>query len=149
MALEQQTYTTSIRADPAACFAVITDFDAYPQWSSAVRRTRVLEHHPDGLAKRVEMELDITIRRIRYVLEYRYEPPGRLTWKMAEGDLRGVEGVYTFEPAGPGRTQVTCSQAVDVGFWIPGFLRHTFEQHALRTSVEEFRQAVETRHPAG
>ncbi len=149
MGLEQQTYTTSVHAEPAQCFAVITDFDTYPAWSSAVCRARVLERHPDGLAKRVEMELDVKIRRLRYVLEYSYEPPARLTWKLAEGDLRDVQGVYTFEPTGRGTTRVTCSQAVDMGFWIPGFLRQTFEQQALRTSVEEFRRAVETRHPSG
>ena len=146
MGLEQQTYSTTACVSPADCFAAITDFASYPQWSSSVRRAEVLEHHPDGLPKRVAMELDVKIKHIRYVLEYNYEPPGRLTWKLVEGDLKDVEGIYTFEDAGAGTTRITCSQAVDTGFWIPGFLRSTFERTALRDSVEEFKRAVESRH---
>lgn len=149
MALEGQTYTTTVAASPSDCFAVITNFAAYPEWSSAVRAATVRDHHSDGLAKQVEMELDIKIRRIRYTLEYRYEPPTRLMWHLVGGDLKGVEGSYVFEEVSSGCTQVTCTQAVDVGFWIPGFLRSVFEQQALRDSVEEFKRAVEAQGTAG
>lgn len=145
MALERQSYVTEVAAAAADCFAVITDFAAYPTWSGAVRRTQVHERYPDGLPKRVEMELDIKIRRIRYTLEYDYTPPNHLTWRLVDGDLKAVEGSYDFAEVAPGRTAVTCTQGVDVGFWIPGFLRNIFEQQALRDSVEEFKRAVETR----
>jgi ribosome-associated toxin RatA of RatAB toxin-antitoxin module len=144
VSLQRQSYTTQVSAGPDACFAVITDFGAYPRWSGAVRRTQVHERYPDGLAKRVEMELDIKIRRIRYTLEYTYTPPTHLTWRLVEGDLKAVEGSYDFAEVAPGRTAVTCTQGVDIGFWIPGFLRSIFEQQALRESVEEFKRAVET-----
>lgn len=143
MALQGQTYTTTVAASPSDCFAVITNFPAYPNWSSAVRSTTVRAAHPDGIAKQVEMELDIKVRRIRYTLEYCYDPPTRLEWHLVAGDIKGVEGAYVFEEISPGCTQVTCTQAVDVGFWIPGFLRSVFEQQALRDSVEEFKRAVE------
>lgn len=145
MSLEQQSYRTEVDADAATCFAVITDFSTYPTWSGAVRRTHVHERYPDGLPKRVEMELDIKIRRIRYTLEYRYTPPTHLTWCLVDGDLKAIEGSYDFAEVAPGRTAVTCTQGVDIGFWIPGFLRSIFEQQALRDSVEEFKHAVETR----
>ncbi len=148
MALEQQRYTTTIAASAAACFAVITDFPAYPTWSSAISSTIVQEQYPDGLAKQVEMVLDIKVRSIRYVLEYRYERPNRLTWNLVEGDVKGVEGSYVFQEAAPDRTEVTCAQAVDVGFWIPGFLRSVFERQALQDSVEDFKRAVESRRGA-
>jgi hypothetical protein len=145
VSLERQSYATEVDAEAAECFAVITDFSAYPSWSGAVRRTHVHERYPNGLPKRVEMELDIKIRRIRYILEYDYTPPTHLTWRLVEGDLRAVEGSYDFAEVTPGRTSVTCTQGVDVGFWIPGFLRSIFEQQALRESVEEFKQAVQAR----
>jgi ribosome-associated toxin RatA of RatAB toxin-antitoxin module len=145
MALEQQSYTTTVAASPEECFSVVTDFAAYPSWSSAVRTAAVAERYPDGLAKRVAMELDIKIRRIHYVLEYQYERPGRLTWRLVDGDLRAVEGSYTFAGRGDGRTEVTCTQGVDIGFWIPGFLRSTFERQALKDSVQEFAQEVARR----
>src|SRR5439155_565902 len=65
-------------------------------------------------------------------------------WRMVDGDVKDVQGSYTFTPA-DGPTKATCTQAIDIGFWIPGFLRSTFEKKALQDSVEEFRRAVESR----
>jgi hypothetical protein len=84
----------------------------------------------------------MTIKTIRYVLEYSYDPPNGADWHLVEGDLNGVEGSYRFEE-GPGGWRTTCSQAFDLGFWVRGFIRSSFEQRALQESVEEFRRAVE------
>ena len=40
---------------------------------------------------------------------------------------------------------VAASQAVSLGFWLPGLLRRTFEQTALRQSVLEFKREAERR----
>jgi len=149
VSLEEQSYTTEVAASPADCYAVITDFSSYPRWSSAVSVAEVRQHHPDGAAKQVQMELDIKIRRIRYVLEYHHEPPTRLTWSLVEGDVKAVQGSYVFEEAGQDRTQITCTQAVDIGFWVPGFLKSKFERQALKDSVEEFKHEVEARQIRG
>jgi hypothetical protein len=86
----------------------------------------------------------MTIKTVRYVLEYTYQPPRAGYWRMIEGDLGGVEGSYEFDEH-DGRTTATCTQAIDIGFWVPGFLRATAERKALRDSVEEFKRAVEAR----
>ncbi|HLK10295.1 MAG TPA: SRPBCC family protein [Candidatus Binatia bacterium] len=148
MSQYRQSYSAQVAASPEACFAVLTDFDAYPRWSSPVKSTRVLERRPDGLARRVDFVLDMTVRTVHYVLEYDYDPPHGASWRLVEGDLAGVDGSYRFTPEGEG-TRATCEQAIDLGFWVPGFLRSTFERKALRDSVEEFRRAVESRATAG
>ncbi len=145
MGVQEQSYTTTASATPADCFAVITDFDSYPRWSSAICAARVRERYPDGSVKQVQMELDMKIKTVRNVLEYRHEPPSRLAWSLVEGDVKGVEGSYRFEEAEPGRTRMTCTQAVDIGFWVPGFLKSLFESQALRDSVEELKREVEAR----
>jgi len=142
-----QTYETRIAATPDDCFAVVTDFESYPSWSSPIRSCAVLERYPDGRAKRVAFDLDMTIKVIHYVLEYTYTPPREARWRLVEGDLSSVEGTYRFEPDGSG-TRAECTQALELGFWIPGFIRSAFEKKALRDSVEEFRQAVEDRTAA-
>jgi hypothetical protein len=139
-----QSYSTEISSSVDDCFKVLVDFEAYPQWSSPVRECTVIDRHPDGLARRVEFKLDMTIKTIRYVLEYAYEAPTGARWRLVEGDVRAVEGTYHFESHGD-RTTATCTQSIDLGFWIPGFVRRSFEQRALRESVEEFRKAVEQR----
>ena len=144
MAEYAQTYETRIAATPEQCFAVVTDFERYPEWASPIRSCTVLERYPDGRAKRVAFDLDMTVKVVHYVLEYRYDPPTSLRWKLVEGDVADVEGSYQFTAAGA-HTRASCTQALEIGFWIPGFIRSAFEKKALRDSVEEFRQAVEAR----
>ena len=139
-----QSYSTEVAGSVEDCFAVLTDFDAYPSWSGPVTECRVLDRHPDGLARRVKFSVDFTIKTMRYVLEYDWEPPHGGHWHLVEGDIKDVHGSYRFEPAGE-RVKATCTQAIDIGFWVPGPIRRPFEQKALRDSVEEFKQAVEAR----
>jgi uncharacterized membrane protein len=144
----RQTYSTTVAAPVTECFAVLTAFEDYPRWSSPITSCRVLEREPGGLPKRVEFMLDMTVKTIRYVLDYTFEPPRGATWKLVEGDVKDVEGSYRFDES-PAGTVATCTQGIDLGFWLPGFIRSSFEKKALRDSVEEFRRAVEARRTAG
>jgi len=140
-----QSYSVEIAGSLEDCFAVLTDFEAYPSWSGPVTECRVLERHPDGLPMRVAFSLDMTLKTIRYTLDYEYEPPRGGRWHLVESpDVKDVHGSYVFEPAGK-RTRATCTQTIEIGFWVPGFLRAPLEQKALRDSVEEFKKAVEGR----
>jgi polyketide cyclase/dehydrase/lipid transport protein len=140
-----QSYTVEIAGSLEDCFAVLTDFAAYPSWSGPVTECRVTEHHPDGLPKRVAFSLDMTLKTVRYTLHYDYDPPRGGHWHLVESpDVKDVHGSYVFEPAGA-HTRATCTQTIDIGFWVPGPIRRPFEQKALRDSVEEFKRAVETR----
>lgn len=144
MAEARQTFTAETKASAEHCFAVITDFASYPNWSSIITSAEVVDTYPDGTARRVQFELDMKFKTVRYVLDYAYEPPRRVTWKLVEGDVEDVEGAYAFEPAS-GKTRVTCEQAVSLGFWIPGPLRRIAEQKALKDSVLEFIAEAERR----
>lgn len=144
MADYRQTYSTSVAGTPEQCFAVLVDFERYPEWSSPVTSCRILSRGEDGLPKEVAFELDMTLKTLRYTLAYRFDPPHGGDWSLVAGDVSGVEGSYRFTPEGA-RTTATCTQAIDVGFWVPGFLKRTFEHKALADSVEEFRRAVEAR----
>lgn len=137
-----QTYTTNVAGSVDDCFRVLVEFERYPDWSSPIKVCRVVDRHPDGLPRRVEFQLDMTIKTLRYVLEYEYDRPHGARWHLVEGDVAGVEGEYRFEADGAG-ARATCTQAIDLGFWVPGFIRKTFEAKALHDSVEEFRAAVE------
>lgn len=141
----QQSFSTPIEAPADLCYEAIADFEAYPSWSSPITKATVLDRHPDGMARRVEFFIDMKLKTVRYVLEYVWEPPHRLSWKYMEGDLENVAGSYVFEPAGPTRTKATCSQAVSLGFWVPSLIRRPLEQNALRQSVLEFKAEAERR----
>jgi hypothetical protein len=145
MAEVQQSYSTDIEAPTSLCYRAIGEFEAYPTWSSPITQANVLERYPDGAARHVEFFIDMKLKTLRYVLEYTWAPPHRLSWRMVDGDLAGIEGSYHFEPKGARRTHATCSQAVSLGFWVPGMVRRTLEQTALRQSVLEFKAEAERR----
>lgn len=145
MADAQQSFSTAIEAPADLCYHAIADFEAYPSWSSPITKVAVLDRYSDGFARQVEFFIDMKLKTVRYVLEYTWLPPDRLTWKYVDGDLHDVVGSYVFEPLDTARTHATCSQAVSLGFWIPGLLRRMFEQTALRQSVLEFKAEAERR----
>ncbi len=143
MAEVQQTFTTTIEAPADLCYAAIGDFEAYPSWSSPITHIAVLDRYPDGQARQVQFAVDMKVGTVRYVLEYTWHPPARLTWKMVEGDLADIEGSYEFEADGSKRTTATCSQAISLGFWVPSLILRPIEQTALRQSVLEFKAEAE------
>ena len=143
MVLNEQEFSTEVRASVAQCFATITDFEQYPRWFSTIERTRVLDRHANRLPKRVEYYIDMKLKTVRYVLQYEYDKPTHLSWKSVDGDIEAIEGRYDFEKLAPALSRATCRQAVSMGFWVPGPLRSMIERHALKQSVLEFKAAAE------
>jgi ribosome-associated toxin RatA of RatAB toxin-antitoxin module len=143
MAMNAQEFSTEVHASVAQCFATITDFARYPQWFSTIQRSKILNRHPSRLARQVEYHIDMTLKTVRYVLEYEYDKPTQLTWKSVDGDIEAIEGSYHFEKLGSARTRATCRQAVSFGFWVPGPLRSLMERQALKQAVLEFKAAAE------
>ena len=123
---------------------VLTDFESYPEWSAAFSEATILERSHDQLGTRVAFAIDMTIRTVRYTLEYTYELPAKFSWRMTEGDLTSIEGFYELQEEETG-TSCTCHQAVETGFWIPGPLRRLAEGSALRNSLEELSTEVQRR----
>ncbi len=143
--MEMQSHTEVVRAPVETCFDTIVDFERYPGWFSGIDTAHILEADPESGTWTVKYTLSMIIKTITYTLAYQSTRPHSLTWKMTEGDVTDVEGSYDLVQLEPGITEATCTQAINVGFWIPGPLKRTFERHALSDSVQEFRDAAEER----
>lgn len=139
----EQEFSTEVAASVPHCFKTITTFERYPDWFSGIQHAAILSYDEEGVGKQVEFAIDMMLKRIRYVLEYDYSKPHRLTWRSIDGDIESIEGSYDFEKLAAGRTLVTCRQAISVGFWVPGPIRKVLEQGALRQSVLDFKVAAE------
>jgi len=141
--MEKQSHTEVVEAPIEVCFDTIVDFARYPEWFGPISTAEIIKADPAAGLWTVRYGLDIIIKTVRYTLVYRGKRPGALTWTLAEGDVRAIEGTYEFTRLEPGLTEATCRQAVDIGFWIPGPLRRTFEKSAVADSVREFKAAAE------
>lgn len=142
MASHAAEHTVVAAADPQVCFDAVTDFEAYPQWSSNVLDVTVHERSPDGRASVVEFLTDARVRRIRYVLRYAYDEPHRVWWDYVEGDARSVEGEYRFAPA-PGGTAMTYRLDIDPGRLVLGPVRRLLVETVMKGSVADLKRRVE------
>ena len=143
--MEEQSHTEVVHAPIDVCFQTIVDFEMYAKWFSGITAARLCESNPEAGTWTVAYELDMTLKTLRYTLAYKSEGAHDLTWKLVEGDVTDVAGSYTFRDLGDGTTEATCSQAIEIGFWIPGPIKRTFERSALADSVREFKKAAEGR----
>jgi carbon monoxide dehydrogenase subunit G len=135
---------TEISAGPAEVLAVISDFEAYPQWA-AVKTAEVKK--TDARGRPVEVAFSFSQMGFdgRYTLAYRYAPrDGGVSWttKDAEGVVKDVEGEYVLEPTENG-TSVTYRLALELTISLPGFLRKTAERTIISTALDGLRRRVE------
>src|SRR4051812_49132388 len=113
---DQTTASISIKASPDAVMNVVADFEAYPEWTGAVKRAEVLSQRDDGRAELVHYQLDAGAIKDEYTLTYDWSGlPNVLRWKLVEGQmLKLLTGSYELVEGADGTTDVTYTLAVDV-----------------------------------
>jgi hypothetical protein len=145
MGLNWAEQSIEIAAPPDACFDAILDYETFPDWQAAVLRTEVIDRYPDGLGRRVRLEVDAKLRTVRYVLHYHYERPRRVWWEFVEGSgVNDIAGDYLFEPTG-GSTLATYTLGIDAGVPVPGFIARKLNREVMRRSVRDLKAEVERR----
>ena len=140
---EGTVQSIEIDADPAACFAVASDVQAYPEWATGIRSTEVLETDDNGRPARAAFVVDAMVKEISYTLTYEYDEPHSISWTAEPGpDLRTMDGSYTFNDLGDGRTQIVYALRAEPAFTIPGFLRRQVEKQIVGTALRGLRVRV-------
>jgi coenzyme Q-binding protein COQ10 len=85
---------------PERLFDVIVDYARYPEFVPGIKACRVL---PGKGERRIEYELDIGLKRIRYVLLHVEQRPTRVAWSLVSGDaLKVSNGSWELVPEGKG-----------------------------------------------
>jgi uncharacterized membrane protein len=138
------SHSLVIEAEPAVCFDEITDYETFPEWQAAVKEVDVLSWDDDGLGRDVRFVIDARVRSVSYTLRYSYEQPHRVMWDYVEGDVRSVEGEFSFADQGDGTTLATYSLEIDPGVWLPGPVKKMLTDQVMKRSVEDLKRRVET-----
>jgi ribosome-associated toxin RatA of RatAB toxin-antitoxin module len=93
-------------------FDVLIDYRRYPEFVPGIKACRVL---PGKAERLVEYELDLGLKRIRYVLRHVELRPTRVTWSLASGDaLKVSNGSWELTPEGIA-TRARYSVEIQVG----------------------------------
>lgn len=109
------TASAEIDAPLDRVWAEVEDVLAAPEWQGGLVAITPLERDKQGRPTLVESESDIKVRHVKTEVRFRYEPPTRLSWTQEKGDLKSVEGSWTLEDLGSGRTRATYTLDADPG----------------------------------
>lgn len=92
-------------------YDLVVDYERYPEFVPSVKACRVRSQEPH---KDVEYELDLGIRRIRYVLRHVEERPRRVSWSLVSGEMMKVSsGSWDLRAEG-GKTRARYSVEVQI-----------------------------------
>ena len=137
-----------VQAPAADVLDIIADFEAYPDWTGAVREATVLEEDELGWARHVRFTLDAGAVRDTYTLEYEWDFDedglGSVTWALVDGTiLKAMDGCYRLRRATGDGTEVTYMLAVEVRMPMLGMLRRKAEKIIIDTALHELKRRAE------
>ena len=109
------TASAEIDAPLDEVWAVVEDVLSAPDWQGGLVKITAIETDDQGRPTLVESENDIKVRTVKTKVRFAYDGPTKLSWKQEKGDLKSVEGSWTLEDLGDGRTRATYTLDADPG----------------------------------
>jgi ribosome-associated toxin RatA of RatAB toxin-antitoxin module len=93
-------------------FDLVVDYARYPEFVPGIKACRVLD--AAGGTKQVEYELDVGLKKIRYVLRHEETRPTRVAWSLVSGELMKVSnGSWTLADE-RGKTRATYAVEIQI-----------------------------------
>ena len=142
---ERTESSITIDAPPRDVMEVIADFEAYPQWTGAVKQVEVRSKGPDGRADEVWFKLDAGAIKDAYTLAYTWSGQHEVRWHLVEAEqiVKMLDGAYLLADNGDGSTTVTYQLAVDVKIPMLGMIKRKAEKVIIDTALKELKKRVE------
>jgi carbon monoxide dehydrogenase subunit G len=119
--------SADVDAPLADVWAVVQDVASAPEWQGGLVAVSALEHDDEGRPTLVETENDIKVRHVKTQVRFRYDAPTVLSWTQVKGDMKSVEGSWTLEDLGDGRTRATYALDSDPGRLLGALIRGPVE----------------------
>jgi len=135
---EQASQTFTIAAPPERVWAIVTEFERYPEWAKDVKDVVVRRRDEQGGAVEVEFRASALGRSTHYTLSYDYsQAPNSLGWHLVRGDImRTIDGASPFASTADGGTEVRYDLSIDLVIPLPGFVKRRAEVRILNTGRE-------------
>jgi len=144
--VEQAEGTKTIEASAADIMEVLSDFEAYPDWTD-VKKTEVLKTDKQGRPTEVFYEVSQFGITAKYTLAYAYSADDcGMTWTTAsvdEGPIKNIEGEYVLEELDEDETEVTYRMTLDLKTKLPGIIMKRGEKMIIRNALDGLKKRVE------
>jgi ribosome-associated toxin RatA of RatAB toxin-antitoxin module len=92
-------------------YDLVVDYERYPEFVPGIHGCRILN---DGPEKHVEYQLDLGIKRIKYVLRMEERRPTHVSWSLVSGEMMKVSNGAWELSAQDGRTQALYTVEIQV-----------------------------------
>jgi ribosome-associated toxin RatA of RatAB toxin-antitoxin module len=132
--------TIEIDAPIERVYAVIVDYERYPEFLPEIERAEVVRR--DGDVVEVAFSLNL-IKRLAYTLRLVGEPERGVSWTLVDGMFTTNAGSWTLEPLDGGRTLATYSIQVAVQIFVPGSITKRLVGSTLPTTLAAFKARAE------
>jgi ribosome-associated toxin RatA of RatAB toxin-antitoxin module len=142
--VEKASSSIVIDADKQTIMAVIADFEAYPEWSTAIKSVTVDEVGEDGRGSTATFTLDAGVLKDTYTLAYDWDGDDQVDWHLVKGRaMKSQEGTYELSESG-GRTEVTYRLAVELTVPMLGMFKRKAEKMIMDTALKGLKKRVES-----
>lgn len=134
--------TIDIDATPEEVFAVITDYEAYPEILKEIESAQIRSR----VGNQVEADFTINlIKRVSYTLALTENPPLHLAWRAVKGPFKTNIGSWRLERLRDGRTRAHYAVEVTVGVFVPKSISNRVVGQSLPAILESFKRRIEGR----
>jgi ribosome-associated toxin RatA of RatAB toxin-antitoxin module len=139
--------TAEIEAPIEQVWALVEDVEKAPDWQGGLKGLEALERDDQGRATLCESASDAKVRTVKSIVRFTYDGPTSLTWRQEKGEMKSVEGSWTLEDLGDGRTHARYDLEVDLGrmlgMVIRGPLVDLLRGQLVNARAGELKQAIE------
>ena len=139
--------TVEIDAPIERCYEIAADVENATEWQGSLKDVEVLERDGDRRPVLVETESDAKVKSVRAVLRFSYEPPTDIRWVQQKGDTKSLQGWWSFEDLGDGRTRATYGLEADpgrvLGMLLRGPAQSRVRDFLLGNAAEGLKQKAE------
>jgi ribosome-associated toxin RatA of RatAB toxin-antitoxin module len=131
-------------ASAERCYAIAADLERAPEWQRSLQTVEVLERDAQGRPSHEETVSDASVKTITTRLRFAYDPPSAIRVRQEKGDLKTLEGGWTFTESG-GRTQATYALDADPGRVLGMLLRGPVLDKVKQVLVGEAAEGLKAR----
>lgn len=145
------TKESDVAAPRERCFAILTDYEAFPQWWPGCKSASLVDAgSPEEQDVELVFDTDSPIGDVDCLVRFRVEPPERIRQERLSGRLKRLAGDgWLLTDRGDGTTDVRYSASAEMDTGMPGFLERPFRAKAKQFFVDAPVEALKRRAEAG
>lgn len=134
--------TVTFNAPIEKCWAVISDYERYPEFLPEVKKIRTMNRRGNEVDVQYEAEV---VKVIKYTVHMKEEGPKKVSWSFIDGEfMKNNQGGWVLEDLGNGTTRGTYNIEIEVGMLVPKSILNGLVDSQLPKLLENFKKRIES-----